>query len=51
MEDLEAGKRPKLVDQVPSGTTTPDPTKEEKKKDKVSNILAMRQATKVSGHM
>ncbi len=35
MEDLEAGKRPQIADQVPSGTTTPDPLKEDKKKDKV----------------
>lgn len=35
MEDLEAGKRPQIADQVPSGMTTPDPLKEDKKKDKV----------------
>lgn len=47
MEDLEAGKRPQIADQVPSpGTTTPDPLKEDKKKDKVrllKMIISARQ--------
>ncbi|ODM98417.1 Protein 4.1 [Orchesella cincta] len=41
MEDLETGKRQTLVDQVPSGTTTPDPSKEEKKKDKLGQYGSM----------
>ncbi|CAL8069280.1 unnamed protein product [Orchesella dallaii] len=41
MEDLEAGKRHTLVDQVPSGTMTPDPTKDEKKKDKLGQYGSM----------